>query len=146
MTHLEIETYCLMKSGAYPDWPFGPDCTVIKIKAPSQEKGRIFAQLFVLRGEPVVTLNCNMMTGELYRSVYPESVTRGYHCPPVQQPYFNTVKLDGSVSDEVLVEMIDHSYSFVLGKLAKKRRMEWEIVREGTQRGVGVTETALSSE
>ncbi len=49
MTHPEIEAYCLMEPGAYPDWLFGPEYTVVKVKAPSQEKERVFAQLFVLR-------------------------------------------------------------------------------------------------
>ncbi len=78
----------------------------------------------------MVTLNCDMMTGELYRAMYPKSVTRGYHCPPVQQPYFNTIRLDGSVSDEILIEMIDHSYFYILGKLPKKYRVELRTANE----------------
>jgi predicted DNA-binding protein (MmcQ/YjbR family) len=126
MTLSEIEAICLKKPGAYLDWPFGPEHSVVKVKAPSQEKGRIFAQPFTLRGEPKVTLNCDMMTGEFYRSLYPSAVTRGWHCPPVQQPYFNTVSLDGTVSDDVLLEMIEHSYTVVTGKLPKKFQAELE--------------------
>jgi predicted DNA-binding protein (MmcQ/YjbR family) len=126
MTLSEIETYYLTKTGAYLDWPFGPEFSVVKVKAIAQEKGRIFAQPFVLRGEPKVTLNCDRMTGEFYRTVYPDSVTRGYHCPPIQQPYFNTVALDGAVPDETLIEMIDHAYTVVVGKLPKKYQKELE--------------------
>ena len=122
----EIETYCLAKPGAYLDWPFGPEFAVVKVKAPAQEKGRIFAQPFILRGEPKVTLNYDMMTGELYRSIYPGTVTRGWHCPPIQQPYFNTITLDGTVPNDVLIEMIDHAYSVVVGKLPKKHQKELE--------------------
>ena len=71
-----------------------------------------------------MTLNCDMMTGELYRAVYPGMVTRGYHCPPVQQPYFNTVALTGSVPDSELIGMIDHAYHVVVGKLPKKYQKE----------------------
>ena len=124
MTLGEIEVYCLAKPCAYLDFPFGPDVTIIKVKAPSQEKGRIFAQLFMLQGEPKVTLNCDVMTGDLYRSIYPGKVLRGYHCPPVQQPYFNTVALDGSVPDDVLIDMIDHAFKVVVGKLQKKFQKE----------------------
>ena len=120
MTLNEIENYSLLKPGAYIDYPFGPDVTVVKIKAPSQEKGRIFVQLFMLRGEPNVTLNCEMMRGEMF----PDAVKRGYHCPPVQQPYFNTVTLDGTVPDDILVEMIDHAYEVAVGKLPKKYQRE----------------------
>jgi len=66
------------------------------------------------------------MTGDFYRTAYPDSVTRGYHCPPVQQPYFNTVRLDGNVSDEEILRMIDGSYRYVVRKLAKKVLMEME--------------------
>ena len=126
MTLNEIETYCLTKPGAYLDWPFGPEFSVVKVKAPSMEKGRIFAQPFILRGESKVTLNCDMMTGELYRAIYPGTVSRGWYCPPIQQPYFNTVALDGTVPDDVLIEMIDHAYKFVVGKLPKKIQKELE--------------------
>ena len=64
--------------------------------------------------------------GEFYRHLYPGAVVRDYHCPPVQQPYFNTVSLDGTVPDEVLLEMIEHSYTVVTGKLPKKYRAELE--------------------
>ena len=40
MTLIEIETYCLAKPGAYLDWPFGPEFAVVKLKAPTQKKGR----------------------------------------------------------------------------------------------------------
>jgi predicted DNA-binding protein (MmcQ/YjbR family) len=132
MTLNEIETYCLTKPGAYLDWPFGPEFAVVKVKAPSMEKGRIFAQPFILRGEPKVTLNCDMMTGELYRAIYPGIVMRGWHCPPIQQPYFNTVALDGTVPDEVLIEMIDHAYSVVIRKMPKKYQRELEDAENET--------------
>lgn len=132
MTLDEIETYCLAKPGAYLDWPFGPVFSVVKVKAPSQEKGRIFTQPFILHGEPKVTLNCDMVTGELYRAIYPGAVKRGYHCPPIQQPYFNTVALDGTVPDDVLIEMIDHAYKIVVGRLPKKFQKELEDKRHET--------------
>lgn len=124
MTHQEILDYCISKPGACIDYPFGEDVTVIKVKAPSQNSGRIFAQLFFLKGEPKATFNCDAMTGEFYRSLYPGKVVRGYHCPAVQQPYFNTVSLDGAVPDEEFPRMIDHSYSTVVSKLPKYAQRE----------------------
>lgn len=128
MTHQQIIDYCLRKSGAYLDYPFDPEYPVVKVKAPSQEKGRIFAQPFMLRGESKVTLNCTPASAEFYRSVYPESVTRGYHCPQVQQPHFNTINLDGTVPDEEILLMIDHAYDTVVAKLPKhiQRKLIYE--------------------
>lgn len=128
MTHKEIIEYCLRKPGAYIDYPFDPVLPVVKVKAPSQEKGRIFAQLLVLHGKPKVTLNCTPISAEFYRSAYPGSVVRGWHCPPVQQPHFNTVDLDGGVPDKDILLMIDHSYDTVVAKFPKY--IQREIRRE----------------
>lgn len=117
----EIINYCLKKNGAYIDHPFGPESTIIKVEK------KIFAQFFTLKGIESVTFNCDAMTGEFYRSLFPGVVVRGYHCPPVQQPYFNTLTLDGEVPDELILEMADHSYKTVTGKLPKyvqKRLLE----------------------
>jgi predicted DNA-binding protein (MmcQ/YjbR family) len=41
----------------------------------------------------------------------------------VQQPYFNSLPLD-KFPDEVIIEMIEHSYGAVFGKLPKNVRTE----------------------
>ncbi len=124
MTHEELLGYCLSKNGAYEDHPFGEGCTVVKVKK------RIFAQLFYLDGSPLFTFNGDIPTGEFYRTLFPDDVKRGYHCPPVQQPYFNTVNLNGSVPDDEVLSMADSSYKYVVSKLTKKARAELEIINE----------------
>ncbi|HPJ03090.1 MAG TPA: MmcQ/YjbR family DNA-binding protein [Candidatus Limiplasma sp.] len=116
MTLDQVIAYCMAKPGAYLDYPFAPFYPVIRVKAPSQAKGRIFAQPFVLRGEPKVTLNCTPVSAEYYRAKYPGSAVRGWHCPPVQAPHFNTVALAGAVSDGELIRMMDHAYETVVAK------------------------------
>lgn len=32
---------------------------------------------------------------------------RGYHCPPVQQPYFNTLPIDNTLDDDIIVAEVD---------------------------------------
>ena len=126
MTHTQIIVYCLAKPGAYLDYPFGPDFAVVKVKAPSQQKGRIFAQPFILRrpSRCCVTLNCAPDAGDFWRQMFPGSVTRGWHCPPVQQPHFNTVNLDGTVPDDEILRMIDHAYTVVVAKMPKYAQRE----------------------
>ena len=119
MTARQVIDLCLSKKGAYLDYPFGPDCVIIKVGKTPEKPGRIFAQVFELKGNDTVTLNCERMTGEFYRQLYPGVVVRGYHCPPVQQPYFNTFPLDGKVPDDMIAEMVEHSYQTVVGKLPK---------------------------
>lgn len=119
MTPQQVLDSCLSKKGAYLGHPFGPDVAVVKVGWTPERPGRIFAQVFTLGGRNMVTLNCEMMTGQFYRQLFPGVVVRGYHCPPVQQPYFNTLPLEGPVSDEMILEMIGHSYQTVVGKLPR---------------------------
>lgn len=113
MTDEEIISYCLSKPYSYIDYPFGQSVTIVKVYK------RIFAQVFILKGERCATFNCDIMMGEFYRNIYKETVTRGYHCPKVQQPYFNTVKLNGNIPNDEIKRMIDLSYATVLTKLPK---------------------------
>jgi hypothetical protein len=68
------------------------------------------------------------MTGGFYRSLYPGAVMRGWHFLPIQQPYFNTVSLDGTIPDEETIRMIDHSYAVVVAKLPKYTQKEFENI------------------
>lgn len=51
--------------------------------------------------------------------VYQGKVVRGYHCLPVQQPYWDTIYLDDFL-DEELLNMIDHVYETVFNSFSKK--------------------------
>ena len=48
-------------------------------------------------------------------------MVRGYHCPPVQQPYWNTIFLSDFPDDELL-NMIDLAYDTVFSKFSKKEQ------------------------
>lgn len=116
MNARELEQYCLDKTGAYTDFPFGSQPLCVKVG------GRVFLQSYTDREPEMATFKCDRETGEMFRLMYPASVRRGYHCPPVQQPYFSTVTLDGSIPDEELRRMADHSYDAVVKKLPKAVR------------------------
>ena len=62
-----------------------------------------------------ITDSCN----DLGAMVYPGKVVRGYHCPPVQQPYWNTMYL-GDFPDDELLNMIDLAYETVFNSFSKK--------------------------
>lgn len=110
--------HCLSKPGAYIDYPFGEIPVCVKVGK------RLFAQIYTNRNDLKITLNCDMMSGEFFRNLYPGTVVRGYHCPPQLAPYFNTVYLGGSVPEAELKMMIDLSYSAVVKKLPLKVRRE----------------------
>lgn len=126
MTSQDVIDFCLLKRGAYLDYPFGPEVTIVKVGKTEERSGRIFAQVFFLKGKDMVTLNCDRETGQFYRQIFPDTVVRGYHCPPIQQPYFNTFSLNGSVPDDIIMDMIEHSYQTVVRKLPKYVRNKIE--------------------
>jgi len=109
MNHTELTNYCLSKPKAYEDHPFGEYPICYKVN------GKIFAQLYPDK----ITLKCTKFSGEAFRQAYPGIVVRGYHCPPVQQPYWNTISLE-TFPPEALPMMIDHAYETVVSSLPKR--------------------------
>lgn len=109
----QIKAYCLSKCGAYEDYPFGELPICFKLN------GKIFAELY----PNMVTLNCTADAAQFYRNMYPGKVIRGYHCPPVQQPYWNTVYLEDFPQKD-LVNMIDEAYNSVFNSFSRKVQRE----------------------
>jgi len=113
----DIKEYCISKHKAYEAFPFGEVPICYKLN------GKIFAQLYPYERDYKITLKCTADVGDFYRQVYPNRVVRGYHCPPVQQPYWNTIYLDDFPDDELL-HMIDLAYEAVLFSFSKKIQAE----------------------
>ena len=109
----QIKSYCLKKPKAVETYPFGdwPICYKVNKK--------IFAQLYPDK----ITLKCTAFSGQMFRQAYPGIVVRGYHCPPVQQPYWNTIDLSQFPESE-LPYMIDHAYETVVAGFSKKVRSQ----------------------
>ena len=113
MNTAEILSYCLTKPKSYEDHPFGEYPICIKVNR------KIFAQIYPDK----LTLKCTRFQGELFRQSYPGVVLRGYHCPPVQQPYWNTIDLSRFPKEE-LPYMIDLAYETVLLGFSKRTQRE----------------------
>jgi predicted DNA-binding protein (MmcQ/YjbR family) len=105
---------CAAKPGAVEDYPFGDEVAVFKVA------GRMFA-LVPLGAEPAnVSLKCEPGLAVSLRDRYP-GVTPGYH---LNKRHWNTVALDGSVPDEEVRELIDHSYDLVVARLTRAQRSQ----------------------
>lgn len=115
MTIEEIKEYCKRKHKATEEFPFSDVPICYKLG------GKIFAQLYPYEHDKKITLKCTAEAGQFYRMAYPEKVVRGYHCPPIQQPYWNTIYVD-DFSDDELLNMIDLAYDTVFAKLSKKEQ------------------------
>lgn len=92
----DIKKYCLSKHKIYEDCPFGDVPICYKLN------GKVFAQIYPCPEDYKITLKCTADAGQFYRMVYPGKVVRGYHCPTVQQPYWNTIYLGDFPDDELI--------------------------------------------
>lgn len=120
----EIKKYCLNKNKSYIDYPFGDIPICFKVN------NKLFAQLYPLEDDYKITLKCDVLLAELYRKQYKGVVVKGYHCPPIQASHFNTIYIN-EIDDNVLLEMIDHSYDIVVKSFSKK--IQKEILGENNE-------------
>jgi predicted DNA-binding protein (MmcQ/YjbR family) len=116
MTTQEWIDHCKSKPGSLETRPFGELPLVFKVC------GKIFAELYPVPGNNRISLKCEPMLADLYRTQFPGAVVRGYHCPRALWPYWNTVYFD-KVPHELIIKMIDHSYAEVVKKLPKSQRL-----------------------
>ena len=65
-----------------------------------------------------VSLKCEPELAEALRGAH-TAVLPGYH---LNKRHWNTVFIDGSLSDEALRDMVEDSYDLVVGKLPRARR------------------------
>jgi len=107
-----LRDHCLSFAGAEETFPFGPRTSVFKVA------GKMFALSQLDADSLRVSLKCEPDLAEALREAYP-AVIPGYH---LNKRHWNTVIIDGSLSDETVREMIEDSYELVVGKLPPARR------------------------
>lgn len=102
---MDFAEYCLSKPGAVETYPFGPDVVVFKVG------GKIFALAPAVDEPPTLSLKCDPTRAILLRQDHPE-ITAGYH---LNKAHWNTLDLTGSLADDLIRNLIDHSYLLVAG-------------------------------
>lgn len=110
---MNIETlreYCLSRPGAEETLPFGPDTLVYKVG------GKVFLLVGLDAEDLRFNVKCDPDKAIELRDEYP-CVLPGFH---MNKKHWNTVVVDGSVSNALLKEWIDHSYMLVAPKTKKK--------------------------
>lgn len=109
--------YCLFKKAVTEHFPFDEDTLVFKVG------GKMFALSSMNnweKGTPAVNLKCDPERAEELRAEYDE-ITPGFHMSKV---HWNTITLNGDVSDKMVRELIDHSYDLIFKSLKKKLQNE----------------------
>jgi predicted DNA-binding protein (MmcQ/YjbR family) len=97
-----LRDYCIIKKDVTESFPFGDDTLVFKTG------GKIFA-LVKLEGDLSINLKCEPSLALELRERY-AAVTPGYH---MNKKHWNTIHIDGSIPDNVILKWIDHSYDLV---------------------------------
>lgn len=110
MTRDDVIEQCVALPGAAEDYPFGEDVAAFKVG------GRMFA--LVPLGGSSVNLKCDPDLALELRARH-TAVRPGYH---QNKQHRNTVELDGSIEDDELRWMIDHSYELVVANLPRAVR------------------------
>ena len=80
--------------------------------------GKMFA-LSRLDGDPLsVSLKCEPQLAEQLRAAHP-CITAGYH---LNKRHWNTVTIDGSLPDQLVMDMVEDSYDLVVNALPRSAR------------------------
>jgi predicted DNA-binding protein (MmcQ/YjbR family) len=103
---------CAARPGSAEDYPFGDGVAVFKVA------GRMFALVSLDEPPGTVSLKCDPALADGLRARY-AAITPGYH---LNKRHWNTVVLDGSVPEEELLDLIDHSYELVVAGLTRTQR------------------------
>lgn len=103
--------YCLNKENVKEEFPFGEDTLVFKVN------GKIFAITDIENFEGI-NLKCDPEKAIQLREQF-DAVQPGYH---MNKKHWNTVAMDGSISDKLVKELIDHSYELVASKSSGNKR------------------------
>ena len=109
-----LRDYCLSKPAAQETLPFGPDTLVYKVG------GKIFL-ICSLNSETLrFSVKCDPEKVIELRERY-DCVQPGYH---LNKKHWNTIMVDGTVSNSMMKEWINDSYDLIVESLPAKARAQ----------------------
>ncbi len=112
MDYEKLEKYLLAQRGSLKEFPFGPEAAVFKVA------GKMFA-LVAWPQEPLkITLKCQPEEADYLRSRF-ASIVPGYY---MNKKHWNTIALDYSIPEDLLLDLIETSYALVMQGLTKAER------------------------
>ncbi|MHC6595146.1 MmcQ/YjbR family DNA-binding protein [Arthrobacter sp. C152] len=126
-----LRRICLSFPGAYEDFPFGPETSVFKVRSRVAGGARHEAKLFALSSMDTrdfyVNLKCEPALAVQLRSVHPE-ITGAWH---MNKTHWNGIRLDGSLPDDMVRDMVEDSYDLVVSGLSRKQQEQLGWARLG---------------
>jgi predicted DNA-binding protein (MmcQ/YjbR family) len=128
-----LRRICLGFPGAFEDYPFGPDTAVFKVRAAVPGGARHEAKMFALSAldpaDLVVSLKCEPALAEQLRAAHPD-ITGAWH---LNKRHWNGVRLDGSLPDSMVRDMVEDSYDLVVAGLSRRQQEQlgWARLARG---------------
>ncbi len=115
----QIREYCRSKPGAFEDYPFGLETLVLKVA------GKMFALISLDETPARLNLKGDPNDNEILRQQFP-AIIPGYH---MNKRHWNSIILDNSLPDALILDQIDISYEIVFDCLTKteKKRVSLNI-------------------
>lgn len=113
-TVADLRAACAALPGSTETFPFGASTLVFKVA------GRMYA-LTDIQAEPLsLSLKCDPARAERLRAEH-AAITPGYH---LNKRHWNTLTLDGQLTDALVAELLRHSYDLVVAGLTRAQRAE----------------------
>lgn len=112
--------YCLQLAGVEETQPFGPDTLVYKVM------GKIFALTGLDDEEFMVNLKCDPERAVELREQFPGDIIPGFH---MNKKHWNTINFEAGLSNNLLMELIRHSYELVVDGLPSKLKAELNAMK-----------------
>jgi predicted DNA-binding protein (MmcQ/YjbR family) len=120
----DLKAACLALPGAVEDFPFGEETSVFKVA------GKMFAAGGLGEAPPLrINLKCDPELAIGLRRSHP-AILPGYH---MNKRHWNTVVVDGSLADRMVLDLIEDSYDLVVASLTKAQRAALELPRDDEQ-------------
>ena len=119
----QLYEFCLSKKGVSEHFPFDEDTLVFKVG------GKMFCLTSLKeweKGTPSLNLKCEPERALELRAEY-EAINPGYHMSKI---HWNTIKVNAGVPDQLIKELITHSYEQVVKGLTKKQREELQNLND----------------
>jgi len=110
----EFRDYCLSKKYVTECFPFDTKTLVFKVA------NKMFALSGLEHHPSTVNLKCDPEKAIELRAQYSD-VIEGFH---MSKKHWNTIIIEGNLSNKLIEELIDHSYNLVVNGLTKKLQKE----------------------
>ena len=128
-----LRRFCLAFPGTFEDFPFGPETSVFKVRAAvsgARHEAKMFALSTMADDDFAVSLKCEPALAEQLRAAHPE-ITGAWH---LNKTHWNGVRLDGSLPDSMVCDMVEDSYDLVVASLSRRQQegLGWARLAQGS--------------